>query len=268
MGKSFGSRTGKTDFEIVAQLRAVVPKSPRAHRRTSGQRILARMPTRRHHRYHAAFVPLRLGRTRQGLRLSGAVRARSTRSPKQGRTPRLRAQSPSNAAVVGGLRKETRGRRGTGFCVTNQWLPPAEINSNDSFWFVMFLTEPFNLRAFFVFQCWQTVFVILASHARSRVSSRTSAVEKYLVPFGGGCPSGRRSLAATKTGISCDWQFNTHAACSTLSRAGGCPIRARKWRWSSFTRYYFGRENQRYSIASPSRISGSSVHRFSAISSF
>jgi len=41
------------------------------------------------------------------------------------------------------------------------------------------------------------VFVILASHARSRVRSTTSAVEKYLVPFGGGCPSGRRSLTKT-----------------------------------------------------------------------
>ena len=107
----------------------------------------------------------------------------------------------------------------------------------------MLVAEPFDLWAFFVFQCRQTVFVILASHARSRVSSTTSAVEKYLVPFGGGCPSGRRSFAATKTGISCVWQFSTHAACSTVSRAGGCPSRARKWRWSSFTRclYWLGK---------------------------
>jgi len=55
--------------------------------------------------------------------------------------------------------------------MTNQLLPAAESNLNNSDWYVALVAEPFDLRAFFVFQYWQTVFVILASHARSRVSS-------------------------------------------------------------------------------------------------
>lgn len=53
--------------------------------------------------------------------------------------------------------------------------------------------------------------VTFASHALSRANSRTSSVPKYFTAFGIGFPSGLSSRAATKTGTSCDWQFNTQA---------------------------------------------------------
>lgn len=96
--------------------------------------------------------------------------------------------------------------------------------------------QRFFLRAFFFCQCWQTVFVILASHERSFAKSSTSAVEKYFVPLGGGLPKGRSNRAATRIGMSCVWQLRTHAVCSTVSRAGGWPSSVRKRSWSSLIR--------------------------------
>ena len=46
---------------------------------------------------------------------------------------------------------------------------------------------------------------------------------KNLMPLAGGLPSGLSSLAATNAGMSCAWQFNTHAACSAVRRAGNWP---------------------------------------------
>jgi hypothetical protein len=87
--------------------------------------------------------------------------------------------------------------------------------------------ERLLLRSFFFCQCWLTAFVTLASHARSFICSIRSAVAKNLVQYGGGLPSGLTRRAAMRTGTSCGWQFSTHAACSTVSRAGSCPKRLR-----------------------------------------
>ena len=69
------------------------------------------------------------------------------------------------------------------------------------------------------------VCVIFASQARSLAISVTSAVEKNLIPFCGGFPSGFSRRDAIRIGTSCGWQPSTQAACSTVSRAGGCPTK-------------------------------------------
>ena len=68
--------------------------------------------------------------------------------------------------------------------------------------------------AFCLCQSWLTAFVTLTSQVRSLASSKTSAAAKNLMPLGGGLPSGLSRRAPTRIGISCGWQFNTHAACS------------------------------------------------------
>jgi hypothetical protein len=39
----------------------------------------------------------------------------------------------------------------------------------------------------------------------------------------GGLATGSSRRAAIKTGMSCGWQFSTHAACSAVRRSGNCP---------------------------------------------
>ena len=91
--------------------------------------------------------------------------------------------------------------------------------------------EPFRAlifwRTFLLCQCWLMVWVILASQDRSLRSSKTSAVAKNLMAFGGGVPSGLSRREEIRIGISWVWQPSIHAACSTESRAGGCPTSVR-----------------------------------------
>jgi hypothetical protein len=82
-------------------------------------------------------------------------------------------------------------------------------------------------RAFFFRQFSLIVFVIFASHDRFFASSNTSAVQKNLVALGCWLPSGLSSPQDTNTGMSCTWQPSTQAACSTVSRAGQCPTKAK-----------------------------------------
>ena len=56
-------------------------------------------------------------------------------------------------------------------------------------------------------------------------SARTSAVQKNLIPWDGGLPSGMRRRAAMSAAIACDGQFRSHATCSTVSRAGNWPLK-------------------------------------------
>jgi len=120
-----------------------------------------------------------------------------------------------------------------------------------------FITPSPFLR-FFCFQCWLTALVTLASQVRSLVSSRISVVAKYLTLLGCGLPSGFSSRATTSTGTSCGWQFNTHAVCSTVNRAGSCPSRFKKRCWSSFISVgYFWSRFVGSTIPSPCRNCGS-----------
>jgi hypothetical protein len=50
-------------------------------------------------------------------------------------------------------------------------------------------------------KCWLIVFVIFASQARSLAISMTSAAEKNLIPFGGGCPG--VSAGGMRQGLAC-----------------------------------------------------------------
>jgi len=88
-------------------------------------------------------------------------------------------------------------------------------------------------RKFFSRQCCATVFVSLASQVRSFASSRISAVAKNLTLLGAGLPNGFSSRAITRIATSYAWQLSTQAACSAVSRAGGCPSSARNRCWSS-----------------------------------
>lgn len=74
-----------------------------------------------------------------------------------------------------------------------------------------------------------------ASQRASLADSSTSAVAKYFTPLAGGLPSGFKSRLATRTGISCVWQFSIHATCSAVSRTGNWPWSVKNLCWSSRT---------------------------------
>ncbi len=77
------------------------------------------------------------------------------------------------------------------------------------------------------------VLVTRASQLRSFIASSRSAVAKNLIPFAGGLPRGFNKRAATRHGMSCGWQFNTHAVCSAVRRAGNWPSSVKNLCWSS-----------------------------------
>jgi hypothetical protein len=117
-----------------------------------------------------------------------------------------RLHSSSHSAFAGSLRKESVRRwnypdEGDGLRL--QRGTDASSRAMGRAPFAQSPIRPPRLRAFFFCQCRHTVFVILASQDLSFVNSNTSAVEKYLVPLGGGLPSGRSKRAATRIGTSC-----------------------------------------------------------------
>ena len=74
------------------------------------------------------------------------------------------------------------------------------------------------LRAFLLCQWSLMAAVTRTSQLWFFVCSSSSAVEKNLMPLIGGLPSGFIRRAATSDGISCAWQFSTHAACSNRAQ--------------------------------------------------
>ena len=87
-----------------------IPEARFAEGKVSGAGI--QTPLRRFGdlRRHSAFLPLCLGGAGENVRLSRAIRARSARTQQQGHSSRLRAQSASQTAFAGKLRKAKRGR--------------------------------------------------------------------------------------------------------------------------------------------------------------
>jgi hypothetical protein len=65
--------------------------------------------------------------------------------------------------------------------------------------------------------------VILTSQARSLAIFKRSAVAKYLMPSGGGLPSGLSRWEWMSAGISCGWQLSTRPVCPVVSRTGNRP---------------------------------------------
>jgi integrase len=105
---------GRGGFERVQRparrRRAVSVSVPRAGWRP-GHGVWATVPPTWHHRHHVAQLPLRMGGTRQDLRLPGTVRPGGFGAQQQGRASRLRETRPDENPVTGRLREET-GRRG------------------------------------------------------------------------------------------------------------------------------------------------------------
>jgi hypothetical protein len=81
-------------------------------------------------------------------------------------------------------------------------------------------TQGSGLRSFCVRQCRETAFVALSSQTGSCRSASTTSVGKYFTELGAGFPSGSRSFAATRTGMSWAWKPRTRAAHSALSLPG------------------------------------------------
>ena len=62
--------------------------------------------------------------------------------------------------------------------------------------------------------------VAWANHSRSCPAANTSTKAKYFGALGAGFPSGIKSRAITRTGISCSWNPSTPATSLEWSRAG------------------------------------------------
>ena len=90
----------------IAHGRPPVPAPAAAKIRTPCHGVPAALPRPWHLRHHVTQLPLRLGRTRKSGRLSRTIRATRPGTQQPSRPSRLRQESSSHPAALGGLRKE------------------------------------------------------------------------------------------------------------------------------------------------------------------